>query len=247
MSEPWYTRAFDAVYLEVYAHRSVAEAEQVTRDLLAPLGLRGARVLDLACGAGRYTRVLAEHGARSVGLDLSTALLEAAHAHVGRAAALVRGDMLHLPFRSRSFDLVVSMFTSFGYFARPEQDRAVLSEARRALRDEGALFLDLLNPEHLRRTLVPQSHRRAGRYRVFERRHIDSANRVVKQIEVRDGDRVNTYREVVRLWTRAELEAALEAAGMRVESVWGGYDAAPYSAGRSERLLVLARSTAASG
>ncbi len=52
-----------------------------TPDLLRLVGdVSGLRVLDVACGNGRITRELARRGATVVGVDLSTALLDKAHA-----------------------------------------------------------------------------------------------------------------------------------------------------------------------
>jgi SAM-dependent methyltransferase len=243
--EPWYARRFDSTYLEVYAHRNVEEARRATESLLVPLGLPGKRVLDLACGAGRYSAALAERGARVVGLDLSTALLHAAGAELGEREGLlglVRGDMLRLPFRPGSFDLVISMFTSFGYFATADEDRGMLREIRRALRPGGDLVLDFLNAARLLQHLEPESVRRVGRFEVRERRALDAARtRVVKHIELRSGEERHEYQEEVRLWSRAELVAALEGAGLHVVTTWGDYAGGPFEEPSSERLLLWAR------
>ena len=249
MSGSWYRDAFDALYLELYAHRDAAEAERVTQGLLVPLGLPGKRVLDLACGAGRYARALADRGARVVGLDLSPALLAVARGTAAAAAApfgLVRGDMLRLPFTAGCFDLVLSMFTSFGYFASAEEDRAMLRGVRRVLRPAGALLLDLFNAEGLPSTLQVETERNTRGTWVRERRRIDAErNAVVKEIEVRAGDRVRRYVEQVRLWPRPALRAALAASGLDPVHEWGDYGGAAFEPEQSERLIVLARTAPA--
>lgn len=241
----WYARAFDPVYLEVYAHRDAREAESATRNLLEPLRLENQRVLDLACGAGRHADALARRGARVIGLDLSAELLVRAQ----RAAALgiprpafVRGDMLQLPFAGAVFDLVVSMFTSFGYFESERDDRRVLAEIRRVLHADGVLILDLFNAERVRRNLVPETYRRAGRYEVHEKRRLDLPNgTVIKEIQLIDGQKTHHYEEVVRLWTRAMLEEAMRDHAFAIERVWGNYDASDFDPRRSPRLILQAR------
>ena len=248
MSGSWYRDAFDALYLELYAHRDAAEAERVTHGLLVPLGLRGKQVLDLACGGGRYARALSDRGARVVGLDLSPALLAVARGAAAAAPsfALVRGDMLRLPFTAGSFDLVLSMFTSFGYFASADEDRAMLRGVRRVLRPAGTLLLDVFNAEGLPSTLQVETERNASGTRVRERRRIDAErNAVVKEIEVHAGDRVRRYVEQVRLWPRPALRAALAASGLDPVHEWGDYGGAAFEPERSERLIVLARAAPA--
>jgi ubiquinone/menaquinone biosynthesis C-methylase UbiE len=63
----------------------------------------GARVIDLGCGSGTFTALLARAGYDCVGLDISAKLLE-----VGRRKhpqiEFVAGDIEHLPFPGESFD-----------------------------------------------------------------------------------------------------------------------------------------------
>lgn len=240
---PWFARSFDAAYLEIYAHRDATEAVRGTAALLEPLGLTGRRVLDVGCGAGRWTLAVAARGAEAVGLDLSADLLAAARrAGVER---LVRGDMRWLPFAPAAFDLVLCMFTTFGYFATPGEDRAAIAEMARVVRPDGAILLDLLNPATARRTLVPESVRDAGRFTVHERRRLeDGGERIVKEIELQAGGDTRRYREEIRLWTREALVAACRTAGLEPVTTWGDYDAAAYDASHSSRLLQLLRRSA---
>lgn len=72
-----------------------------------PDDLRGARVLEVGCGAGRFTQVMLEAGAQVYATDLSTAvdaclLNNGPHPNL----CLVQGDVYRLPFAPASFDLV---------------------------------------------------------------------------------------------------------------------------------------------
>ncbi|HZM15268.1 MAG TPA: class I SAM-dependent methyltransferase [Candidatus Krumholzibacteria bacterium] len=237
---PWYVRAFDAEYLEVYAHRDATEAERVTARLLEPLQLTGQRVLDLACGAGRYSAALGRRDARVVGLDLSLPLLRQARAAVPGARGFVRSHMGALPFAAASFDLALCMFTSFGYLPTAAEDRAVLGEIRRVLGASGALVLDLLNAASVRRSLPGESERRAGNLQVRERRWLEADDVVVKAVELERGGRVRRYEERVRLWPLDALVAALAAAALPVRRMWGSYAGEPFVASTSPRLILLA-------
>jgi len=72
--------------------------------------LRGKTVLDVGCGMARFAEVVAEAGARVVGIDLSSAV-DAAAANLSRFenAAVVQADVFALPFAPESFDLVYSI------------------------------------------------------------------------------------------------------------------------------------------
>ncbi|MDG2305994.1 MAG: class I SAM-dependent methyltransferase [Candidatus Binatia bacterium] len=96
---------------------------------LAAAGAPG-RALDLACGAGRHVRLLADLGFSSVALDFSLAA-------VGRAASGpafgVVADAGALPFRTGSFDLIVQ--TCF-------LDRALFPTLSALLRPGGVLIAE---------------------------------------------------------------------------------------------------------
>ena len=108
---------------------------------------RGAAVLDLATGTGDIAFVFASRGARVVGLDITTRMIELARtkAPVESATAFLVGDMLALPFPSSSFDIVT---TGYGLRNVPDLPRAV-DEILRVLKPGGqALSLDFNRPSN---------------------------------------------------------------------------------------------------
>lgn len=234
----WFERWFGAEYLAVYPHRDEAEAEQLI-ELLARhgIGVAGQAVLDLACGAGRHACALASRGARVAGYDLShPLLLEARSRHAG---ALIRGDMRSLALADGSFDAVVNLFTSFGYFADDAEHEQVLREVARVLRAGGRFGFDFLNAPRVRATLVARDERSVGGRTVVQERELTPDGRfVVKNIHVGEGEGLS-FRERVRLLERYEVERMFLGAGLTVRTVMGGYDGSAWSAD-SERLIIVA-------
>lgn len=77
---------------------------------LNDVDLAGTRVLDAGCGMGRYLRIVAEAGAKAVGIDLSGAVTAAQESTaVWPNVALVRGDLLRPPLADASFDHIYSL------------------------------------------------------------------------------------------------------------------------------------------
>jgi uncharacterized protein YbaR (Trm112 family)/2-polyprenyl-3-methyl-5-hydroxy-6-metoxy-1,4-benzoquinol methylase len=72
-----------------------------------PEELRGKRVLDVGCGAGRFAEVTLSTGARLVAVDYSSAV-DACYANLGPNERLdvVQGDIYKLPFKRGCFDFV---------------------------------------------------------------------------------------------------------------------------------------------
>lgn len=225
MKSEWFERWFGEEYIALYPHRNAAEAESVVsliEHTIAPAKV--GRVLDLACGAGRHSRALCRRW-WTTGLDLSEVLLRLAKRE-GLTAALVRGDMRVLPFRDRSFDLVVNLFTSFGYFADDESHLHVVREVSRVTMSGGSFVLDFLNTSQLKNALVPYDERRIGNQIVEQRREISEDGRfVIKRICLRGTGQEFTER--VRLFDPGDLKAMMIAAGFRVTAAFGNYDGEP--------------------
>jgi len=107
--------------------------------------VRNRRILELGCGAARWSVALARRGGRVVGLDVSRARLDQA-VDVARAARrrlpLVQANAETLPFRSGSFDLV---FCDWGAMTFCDPERTV-PEAARVLADGGLLVFSTASP-----------------------------------------------------------------------------------------------------
>ena len=122
-------------------HNALMRAEQQAMLALWP-DAAGANALDLACGTGRYARLLEERGAAFVvSTDLSAGML----AHAG-ASRRVRADMMQLPFASESFDIVVSGL-AVGHAPRLE---SWMREVARVLAPGGVLLYSDFHAEAAR-------------------------------------------------------------------------------------------------
>jgi SAM-dependent methyltransferase len=226
----WYRDWFGEEYLALYPHRDEEEAraavDLVCRGCAPPEGM----ILDLACGAGRHMLEFERRGLKAIGLDLSAPLLQQAH-DSNSDLRLVRGDMRHLPFADASFQFVANFFTSFGYFADPEEDARVLVEIRRVMKLGGYFALDFLNAERVRAGLVDGDERLHDDRRVVQKRRLEENGKVVvKEIrifEANDDRPLGTYYERVRLYTPDELQAMLRAACLEPERSYGDYNGAP--------------------
>jgi len=113
---------------------------------LLPLldGLRNKRILDLACGTGRWlARLVSRPGCSGVGIDCSAEMLRIARAKSRIADRLVGAEAEILPFSDASFDLAVCSFA----LSHVHELRPLIQEQARVLRMGGDLFVSDLHPE----------------------------------------------------------------------------------------------------
>ncbi len=243
---PWYVRSFGRDYLDLYPHRDEAEAQADVGAIVALIDPpKDEPLLDLACGAGRH--LLALHNAgfrRIVGLDLSGELLAVAAERLAEAGVggieLVNADMGHIPY-VEYFATVLSLFTSFGYFERDEENAAVLAAVRASMRAGGQFLLDTLNRDWVTANLVTEEEQKvAGGHLQIERRLTPDGRRVEKTTRVRElGNHEKTYRESVRLYTPSEVETMLKAEGFTKIRRFGSLEGEPHES-QSPRLILVA-------
>ena len=107
----WFEYWFNSPYYhELYRHRNDEEARAFMFNVLGVLGLKpGEQVLDLACGRGRHTAVLADHGLRVTGIDLSAENISKARSHFPNQT-FYQADMRN-PFPG-SYSAIFNVFTS---------------------------------------------------------------------------------------------------------------------------------------
>lgn len=241
-ADPWYVEAFREGYLRLYPHRDLPSARRET-GFLVQQGLRG-RVFDLCCGFGRHTLALRERGFDVLGMDLSPELLAHAAQSPGwelLRGRLLRGDARVLPFADASFDSVVNLFSSFGYFGE-QGDKQVLLEIARVLAPGGFLALDLMNPAYVRARLVPYSRSERGGALLVESRSLSAGGQlVVKDVELHNESGIVRWREEVRLYEPEEILRWLDAAGLRQNAVYGDFDGSALAAGSSRQLVLAQR------
>lgn len=237
----WYEKSFGSDYLLVYKHRDLQGAYNEVRSMMEWLELpEGSEVLDLCCGMGRHSLVLTDFGFKVTGVDLSEALLaEARRKDAAGEVRWVRGDMREVPLAD-TFDAVVNLFTSFGYFEDDAENVRVLHEIKRLLKPGGSFIIDYLNPPYVKAHLVPESERTDGSVLIREQRRIENGF-VKKQIVLSEGGAERTYEERVKLYDRERFEALLKEAGLAADRLYGGYDASPYEPEASPRMIFVGR------
>ena len=246
---PWYVRFFKRDYLRIYGHT----LQQDRTDLETQFAIHALdiqphhRILDLCCGQGRHSVALANTGLDVTGVDLSGEMLDIARSSADNACVeleLIEADMRNLPHNfEKRFDIVINMFSSFGYLESEDDDQQVLYQIAKSLKPGGKLLLDLLNREWviINNEEFDWHQHEDGRV-VLERRQLDlrhSINHLTYTEILPDGTRRVMSDLYMRLYSLTELTKMLDAAGLKFERVYGGFRSEDYGV-NTRRMIVIA-------
>lgn len=160
----WWRHLFNANYLrtdgDVVDDQTLTDREitEVTALLRPP---PEAQILDLCCGQGRHALAFARRGFVNItGLDRSHYLVTRARSAAKREELDIvfrEGDARKLPFPTDTFDFVLILGNSFGYFESLQDDETVLREVFRVLKPYGRVLLDLTDGDFMRKWFQPRS------------------------------------------------------------------------------------------
>ncbi|MFE6029165.1 class I SAM-dependent methyltransferase [Streptomyces niveus] len=209
----------------------------------------GSRVLDLCCGPGLFLVPLAARGYRVTGVDLSPAMLERAEAACRAAegttadggpadVTLVREDMLTYTAPD-AYDVILNVFTSFGYFEDADDNFQVLRNAWQSLAPGGRLLVDVMGKEVLAGWIGrPQAvDLPDGSYVVQRDTVLDSWRRLRTDWTLVRGESARTASIRSFLYSAAELHDLFVAAGFADVECFGDFDGGPYD--QSSRRLIV--------
>ena len=243
---PWYEndRLWKMIEPVIFSNERIEGTVKEVEQLLMLTNMpAGASVLDLCCGIGRHSLELARRGYKVTAVDRMLSYLRRAKklaAKENLRIEFVKKDMRR--FRRRgSFDCVINLFTSFGYFESRDDDEKVITNVYNCLKDGGIFVLEMIGKEIIAR--------------IFNERRWEEHNGVILLAECEVCDnwsavrnrwiviRENSRKEFTfshRIYSAVELCDLFRKAGFRSVKVFGDLGGSPYD-NKAQRLVVTGR------
>jgi SAM-dependent methyltransferase len=185
----------------------------------------GTRVLELGCGAGRFTRRLLDWGARVTAVDNSQHML----AEVPDGAARVLSDIESLNL-DESFDVAL-LAGNFINAPEPEVRSAFVRSARRHVRKDGRLLLDRHDPAWLR-SAEPGPLGAAGDIAMC----VEAVSRVADIVQM-----TLRYEAAGRIWRHSFAATALSEGDIEALLARFGFVSFEWSGSRNQWLSAVVR------
>lgn len=238
---------FAGVYDEFMDNVPYEEWAEFIVSRFAENGIDDGLVLDLGCGTGVLTRLLADKGYDMIGVDGSFDMLEAARQH--------ESDILYLCQDMREFELygtvqaVVSVCDSLNYITEPQELLTVFRLVNNYL-ERGGLFIFDLNTPYKYRELLGDStfaEERDDKAFIWDNCFDEDSgiNEYALTLFTEDADgryTRNTELHYERCYGIEEIRKLLEEAGMEFVGAFADYTQESYNEdSEAERMVIIAR------
>jgi len=234
----WYSSWFDTPFYHIlYKDRNYEEAQSFMSTLINYLNIpEDGTILDLACGKGRHSVYLNRIGYNVTGLDLSQQSIASAKQY--------ENDTLHFDVHNMSqpynkqFDVVLNLFTSFGYFENEEDNLNTIKAIKANLKPNGIGVIDFMNSEFVINNLKPDEIKTVDSIDFKLSRKYENGY-IVKDISFEIAGKEYNYFEQVKALTINDFMKFFEAAEVNLIDVFGDYKLNKFNNKESERLIMI--------
>ncbi len=148
--------------------------------------------------------------------------------------------MREIPFKEK-FDVVLNLFTAFGYFEKEEDNQKVFFEIAKSLKQKGLFILDVNNPYYLISHFQPRDFFEVeGDSAFLSERSFDFINSRIKEYRIfiaRNKKRRENHLSI-RLYNLPELITMCRKAGLIFKECYGDYEKKPVDFNTNRYILI---------
>jgi ubiquinone/menaquinone biosynthesis C-methylase UbiE len=252
----WWKTFFKPITGEImFKTRSIQQSQKEVDQILSQIKVRRkVKLLDLCCGEGRHSLLFSKKGHDVTGLDFSENFLKVARDKAKAARqkiSFIKADMREVSSHvdKNSFDAVVSLFNSFGYFDLRKDDFKVLKEVHKVLKPGGFFVINTINGNGAKIKLkapVSCGYEPLKNVFVIDRAFLDFKKmRTHAHWTIVDARKAKTpvFRGSFQqnVYTHHEMKQLLKKAGFRVVKTWGPLQGGAFGEATSWHQTVLAQ------
>lgn len=220
-----------------------ANAEEEINKIINLINADIKDILDLCCGPARHSVLLAKRGYNVTAVDKSKYLLARAKEYCKKEEVnipLIERDMRDY-IQPNSYDLVLNLFTSFGYFEDPNDDLKVVQNIYTNLRTSGKVILETMSKEILARIFNDTSSTILDNNVTIVQRHkiINNWCEIENEWILLKNNEYRSHKFKHRIFSALELKNIFEYCGFKNVRFYGNLDGSDYN-NNAERLILLA-------
>lgn len=243
----WFENWFNSPYYHIlYKSRNDKEAELFIDNIHTLINpSENSTFLDLGCGKGRHAIHLHKKGFDVTGIDLSPENIIQANQELknqGINPEKIRfevKDMRQIDCRN-SFDFVLNLFTSFGYFENTSDDYATIKAVSQSLKPNGKLVVDFMNAHKVIANLVLHEVKIIDGVEFEIKKWVENQF-IIKEIKFKDKGEEFCFYEKVKALNLVDFEKYFAASNLKIVDLRGNYSLDAFDLNASPRLIIVAQ------
>lgn len=232
-----YNNWFDSKYYHIlYKNRNHEEARKFINKIIEHLNLKPkSKVLDAGCGKGRHSIEIEKLGHIVTGIDLSKNSIKFAKQFENSNLNFLVHD-ISKPLNIE-FNLVLNLFTSFGYYEK-DKDLEILLSLEKNLDKNGTGVIDFFNIKNVKDNLVKKEQTTIENIKFKIKRKINKFS-VIKEISFEDNSIDYKFKESVNTLSLLDFKNYFNQTNLEIIEIFGDYDLNNFNEMKSPRLIIL--------
>jgi SAM-dependent methyltransferase len=232
-----YNNWFDSKYYHIlYKNRNHEEARKFINKIIEHLNLKPkSKILDAGCGKGRHSIEIEKLGHIVTGIDLSKNSIKFAKQFENSNLNFLVHD-ISKPLNIE-FNVVLNLFTSFGYYDK-DKDLEILLSLERNLDKNGTGVIDFFNIKNVKDNLVKKEQTTIENIKFKIKRKINKFS-VIKEISFEDNSIDYKFKESVNTLSLLDFKNYFNQTNLEIIEIFGDYDLNNFNEMKSPRLIIL--------
>ena len=234
----WYLDWFNSpFYHQLYKERDYSEATYFMNNLISKLQIdKNSSILDLACGRGRYSLYLSNIGHKVTGIDISKKNISEAKKNESDKLDYLLHDMRQ-PLNEK-FDLILNLFTSFGYYQNNKDNISVIKSIKYNLNSEGKAVIDFLNINYVLNNLIKYEEKVFDKTKFIIKRYLEN-DLLVKDITIDSNNKTYKFQEKVKAYGIVDFLTMFKECDLELKEKFGDYNLNTFNKNSSPRLIMV--------
>lgn len=230
----WFNSPF---YHQLYKERDYSEATYFMNNLINHLNIdKDSSILDLACGRGRYSVYLNEIGYRVTGIDISRDNIIKARKTESDNLKYMIHDMRY-PLNQK-FDLILNLFTSFGYYEKDDDNISVINSIKSNLNSKGQAVIDFFNIDYVLDNLMKYEEKTVDQTKFVINRYLEN-NLLIKDITIDSNNKQYKFQEKVKAYRVKDFLTMFKECDLEFKEKFGDYNLNSFNKNSSPRLIMV--------
>ena len=234
----WYLDWFNSPFYHLlYKERDSSEATYFMNNLINKLQIdKNSSILDLACGRGRYSLYLSNIGHKVTGIDISKENISEAKKNESDKLNYILHDMRY-PLNQK-FDLILNLFTSFGYYEKDADNLSVIKSIKSNLKTDGQSVIDFFNIDYILDNLVEKEEKNIDKTKFIIHRYLEN-DLLVKDISILLNNKSYKFQEKVKAYRMDDFLAMFKNCNLKLKEIYGDYKLNSFNKNSSNRLIMV--------